>query len=282
MRLTKFTVGQFCADIDLANQRPTIDLSYVDFIETYGLIYLCMFIRYHNAKGQFFDIILPTNPKVSSYLHSRGFLEWFGPQDGRTEQHLRISSSMAFDAVLNINNSPYIAEEIEDWIINELDGHPSFPSFNISTNRVAELAVELVDNFQQHSNEREAVCCLQLYPTLRRLDFAIGDCGIGIRKSLGLLSSHVDAALKALEDGVTRRSEGGFGLGTVRRHVEMLGGQMFLSTGNAWLLFDATNIRNVTDDWDDDSTSVQIMAGEFDHELTGVQIEVSIPPEVVK
>lgn len=86
----------------------------------------------------------------------------------------------------------------------------------------------------------------------------------------------------ALEDGVTRRSEGGFGLGTVRRNVEMLGGKMFLSTGNAWLFFDATNIGNITDDWDDESTSVQIRAGELDHELTGVQIEVSIPPEVVK
>ena len=176
-------------------QRPTIDLSYIDFVETYGLIYLCMFIRYHNENGTFFHIIGPTNPKVANYLHSRGFIEWIGPQTSKREQHLRSFSSMAFDAVLNINNSPYIAEEIEDWIINELDGHPFFPTFNISTFLVAELAVELVDNFQQHSNEQEAVCCLQLYPTLGRLDFAIGDCGIGIRKSLGLGSNHVDAAL---------------------------------------------------------------------------------------
>ena len=242
-----------------------------------------MFIRYHNENGQFFHIRLPTNPKVSTYLQSRGFLEWVGPQNGRQKQHLRSSSSMAFDAVLNINNRPYIAEEIEDWIINELDGHPSFPKFNVNTNLVAELAVELVDNFQQHSNEQEAVCCLQLYPTLGRLDFAIGDCGIGIRKSLGLGSNHEDAALMALNDGVTRRSEGGFGLGTVRRNVEMLGGKMFLSTGNAWIFFDAKNIRNISDDLDpDEQTSMQIKSGQLCHEITGVQIEVSIPPGVIK
>ena len=279
MRLTKWTAGQFCADIDLAMQRPIIDLSYIEFVETYGLIYLCVFIRHHNENGKFFDIIEPTDQKVADYLHSRGFIEWIGPQSGKQEQHLRSSDSMAFDAVLNINNSRYIAEEIEDWIMSDLDQHPSFPSFNINTRLVAELAVELVDNFQQHSDEREAVCCLQLYPTLRRLDFAIGDCGIGIRKSLERESSHMDAALMALEDGVTRRDAGGFGLGTVRRNVETLGGTMFLSTGNAWIFFDA---KSITNDRDDESSSVQVKSGELDHELTGVQIEVSIPPEVLK
>ena len=133
--------------------------------------------------------------------------------------------------------------------------------------------MELVDNFHKHSDRNVAVFCLQLYPKLKRLDFAIGDYGIGIRQSLIQNPKfrhyeqmpHKFAAMKAFEDGVSGRKEGGTGFGTVRENVMELGGQLFLSTGNAWIQLGA-NIDG-------------FKFGELENELPGVQIEVSIPAE---
>ena len=269
MRLDYFTVGTLCAKVDLRASRPLIDLSRVTFVETFGLIYLCMFIRHNNNAGILFHVAPPSDLKVLDYLLSRGFWRWVGPQESKAYTHL-VTSPTSFNTVVCIQNKRYIAEEIEDWILGNLGIDPTF---TIDVPRVAELAVELVDNFHQHSDQQFAACCLQVYPKLKRLDFAIGDCGIGIRESLAQNSGfkhldswqHVDAALEAFKDGVTSRiGGGGTGLGTVRENILELGGQMFLSTGNAWVQFGAKILDG-------------FRYGEYENDLPGVQIEVSIP-----
>ena len=231
-----------------------------------------MFIRYHNQYDKFFEIYPPRESKVDKYLTDQGFWEWIGPQGDRHETRLVNPLPTAFNKMIDLESDPYVADEIGDWLLGNLDDDPSFI---VDVYLVAELATELVDNFQQHSEVSEAVCCFQKYPKLKRLDFAIGDLGIGIRQSLSINSrfeylrdqDHESAALRAFDDNVTRRQEGGTGLGTVRRDVLELGGQLFLTTGNAWVQLGAK-----IDGFD---------SGLLDMELPGVQIEVSIPAEVV-
>ena len=175
----------------------------------------------------------------------------------------------SLNGMIDIENNPDnpdIAEEVGDMVQHVLEDN----KVPIMGSLVSGIVIELVDNFSRHADEHMAACAMQLYPTLRRLDFAIGDCGMGIRKSLSrnpkyenlANAPHQDVAVKALENGVTA-SEGGTGFGTIMENLSALHGQMFLSTGDGWV--------QIVGDQD------EIQFGKMDNFLTGVQIEVSIP-----
>ena len=101
------------------------------------------------------------------------------------------------------------------------------------------------------------------------LAIAIGDCGEGIRKSLSSKEEyaylaeepHYKAVLKAFEDGVSRKHEGGTGLGVIRDCVEELQGKMCLATGDEYVI-----IR--------DGKAHKSKTG---FNLSGVQIELTFP-----
>lgn len=110
---------------------------------------------------------------------------------------------------------------------------------------------------------------MQWYPNIKRVFFAIGDCGIGIRSSLSSRSDyayladrpHWEAAAKSLEPLVTRKNEGGTGLTDVADIVKSLRGNMTLTTGNGYVRV----------------TRMGRTAGEMAYDLTGVQVEMSFP-----
>ena len=270
MRLDYFTVGQVCADVNFSLPNPVVNLKDIIFVETYGLIYLCMFIRHHATQGRSLRVIPPASQAVSSYLRDQNFWQWNRDLDKNQPGPITTPYQTSFNGIVNIASMESIAEHIEWSIYNVLRRNVSF---RVNRELVAELATELVDNFCIHSEQPMAVCCLQLYRTKNRLDFAIGDVGIGIRSSLAgnpqysYLSNrpHAEAALKAMEDGVTRRIEGGTGLGTVYNNIRDLNGQMFLTTGDAWIQL----VRGES----------LFACGVMEYSLPGVQVEVSIPGE---
>ena len=269
MRLTLENVDQFCSGVVMSDNSPVIDLSRITFIEPYGLIYLSMFIRYHNRHNMVFRIITPHSTSVTKYLSSQRFWDRNNivGNDPRLAPNNKAGRSTSFNDIIEIERGMDAADDIGLKVFDKL----SKSSVGIQVSLVAELATELVDNFSLHSGEQLAACVLQLYPNLRRVDFAIGDCGIGIRDSLaenpkyGHLATapHRTAALKALEDGVTGRHEGGTGFGTIRENIIELNGQMFLSTGDGWI--------QIVSDQDG------VLSGDGAYDLAGVQIEISIP-----
>lgn len=111
---------------------------------------------------------------------------------------------------------------------------------------------------------------MQWYPRLGTVRLAIGDCGIGIRKSLSSSSRyaylsnnpHYEAAWKAFGPGVSRSREGGFGLTTVMDNVGELGGTLVLATGDGYVRTSRARVSRY---------------GSMRFELPGVQIEVRIP-----
>ena len=268
MRLDIENVDEICAAVDTTVGKPVIDLSEIDFVEPYGLVYLGMFIRYHSGGGKLFEVVPPRSDQVKRYLKSQQFLESYGislPGDfGGTETQMAQFTSLR--GMIDIKNSQYIAEEVGEMVGEVLEKNKVV----IKGSLVTEIVVELVDNFSLHSDEHMAACAMQLYPALGRLDFAIGDCGVGIRQSLirnpkykDLADTpHQEVAVKALEFGVSGR-EGGTGFGTIQENLSKLEGRMFLSTGDGWV--------HVGGDQDD------IQFGTMNNFLTGVQIEVSIP-----
>ena len=102
-----------------------------------------------------------------------------------------------------------------------------------------------------------------------RVKIALGDCGVGIRKSLASqpkysylrLRSDFTAALKAFEPLVSRKQEGGMGLVDVKEGIQELGGDLTLSTGKGYVQF----------------RGARTYYGEMAYNLPGVQIDLSIP-----
>lgn len=267
MRLDIENVDKICAAVDTTVATPEIDLSEIDFVEPFGLVYLGMFIRHHNEGGKLFTVDPPESKDVIDYLKSQGFGERYGiALDNPGRARAPMAKFTSLNGMIDIENDQNIAEEVGEMVQHVLEDN----KVAIKGSLVTEIIVELVDNFSRHSEEHMAACAMQLYPTLRRLDFAIGDCGVGIRQSLirnpeykDLADTpHQEVAVKALEFGVTS-TEGGTGFGTIQENLSKLEGQMFLSTGDGWVL--------VGGDQDD------IQFGTMDNFLTGVQIEVSIP-----
>ena len=268
MRLARSTVDQLCADVSFDVEKPRIDLSNVSFVEPFGLIYLGMFLRHFNSLGCSFEIVTPRSRQVRKYLDTQRFWERYNiPMNMTGSSSLPgLASFTSLRDVIDIENDQYIADDVGNMVYEILSRH----SVKVSVGLVTEIVVELVDNFSRHSGQQLAACAIQLYPNLKKLHFAIGDCGVGIRDSLSKsphyrhlsTAPHYEAAVKALEEGVTGGVEGGTGFGTVREDVVELGGQMFLCTGDGWISIEAER---------DD-----VQSGQMAYDLPGVQIEVTV------
>jgi glucose-6-phosphate-specific signal transduction histidine kinase len=139
---------------------------------------------------------------------------------------------------------------------------------------VAEVVSELVDNFAQHSGTQLSVLAMQYYPNLKEIVLAVGDCGVGIRSTLvrnpkfSYLAQrpHHEAIVKAFEECVTCRGEGGMGLTQVRQRVIELGGAVRIASydGFARLLPQGPYVGNMS------------------CTLPGVQVEVRLPEGAAK
>jgi hypothetical protein len=56
-------VDRLCASVDLAQAVPHVDLIDVTFMEPFAMLYLGMFLRYHNSCGREFTVTLPRSTK---------------------------------------------------------------------------------------------------------------------------------------------------------------------------------------------------------------------------
>ena len=267
MELTAWTVDGLCSQVNLRPRQSRIDLSDVTFFSPYALVYLGMFLRYHRARGSAFVMVLPRNPVAREYLVRQKFFHRFNFDTTAIEQVRlrRFTTSTSLNDIVDLEAHPNIADEVTDSIQNLLQNN----QVNIDTSRFAEFASELVDNFAQHAEQTLAALAIQYYPRLRRVVMAVGDCGVGVRASLAtkfeyaylMAFPHTTAILKALEPQVGRKWEGGMGLTDVAAGVLDMGGHLTIASGNALTFVDRQGTR----------------AGKKSNDLSGVQIEVSVP-----
>lgn len=270
MNLDFWSVDQFCTCIDCTNEKPVVDLSHITFFRPFSLVYLGMFLRYHNHLGKAFNVVLPNKPAARSYLARQNFWKRFNfnPQVIEKERLIRFTTSTSLNDIVDIEKRPYIAEDIAADVSRVL----THSAARVNVSLVAELVSELIDNFAIHSGQVLAAVAMQYYPNLHRIILAVGDCGIGIRSSLSSNpefasladAPHHEVALRAFEPLVSRLPGHGTGLTEVKDGVVKLNGRLALSTGNGYVIMGS------------DSTKY----GEMSYDLPGVQVELSIPEEV--
>ena len=233
MNLTFQNVQNLCAKVDMAVDRPVIDLSEVTWIEQYAIVYLGMFLRYHNSNGTFFDIRMPT-PGVQGYLAGQRFWERFNFSKETVNNIKGQRRTTNLGDIIDLSRAAYLAEDVAMQIRKLLRR----TGMKLPTEDVAEAVAELVDNFVQHAQKPFGVITAQYYPTKRQFRVALADCGIGIKESLCRSNKypevaempHSDAIAKAFEPLVTCKHEGGMGFDYVRDIVSSLAGTLFLSS----------------------------------------------------
>ena len=112
------TVGELCSLVHLDDQKPTVDLSNISFVEPFGLVYLGMFLRHFNSLGKFFNIITPRSRQVTQYLESQRFWGRYNIAATSTDSqplqgHARFTS---LNDIVEIENNQYIAENVGDMV----------------------------------------------------------------------------------------------------------------------------------------------------------------------
>lgn len=265
--LTFLNVDSFCSQIDLAEDRPLINLSDITFVEPFSLIYLGLFIRYHNSRGKYFRWKVPESAKARGYFARMRFYDHFNfdPKVIEGEKRFRFTTSTSFNDMIEIEKDPYVAEDVADKLRELLVRE----SVRVDVLAVCEAIAEVVDNFSQHAETQLAAMTVQWFPRINMLRVAVGDCGVGIRNSLSqnpdyrylLRRKDGEAIAKAFEPLVSRNPEGGMGLNDLRDLVIRLRGSLHLSSGQGFLV-----IRR-------GSTFI----GDMHLNLAGVQLEVGFP-----
>jgi len=263
-------VCSLCKNVDFQMERPIVDLSAIGFFRPFMLVYLGMFLRHHNSCGRAFNVVVPNSTAARNYLVRQNF--WtrfnFNPNVIKEENLIRLTTSTSLNDIVDVEKRPNIAEDIAVDVLRVL----RYNHVRVKAQLLSELLCELVDNFALHSQRILSAVAMQYYPNLRRIVFAVGDCGIGIRSSLSSnptyahLASwpHHDVALKAFEPLVSRIPGCGTGLTDVRDQVINLGGRFVLTTGDGYVIISPSG------------TSY----GKTTYDLPGVQAELSIPEEV--
>ncbi|MBM3119922.1 MAG: hypothetical protein FJ006_10350 [Chloroflexi bacterium] len=269
MNLDFSNVDQLCAKVDFRSPRPIIDLSKVRFFRPFSLVYLGMFLRYHNCCNKAFDIIPPESNAARGYLARQNFWERFNfnPDVIKGEKLIRFTTSTSLNDIIDVENRPNIADDIAVAVLKVLRNN----RVHVKVGLLSELVSELVDNFALHSERTLAVVAMQYYPNLRRVVLAVGDCGIGIRASLStnpayayLVSRpHCEVTLKAIEPLVSRIPGCGTGLTNIRDETLNLGGRFTLTTGNGYVIIGRQGTKY----------------GNMSYDLPGVQAELSLPEE---
>lgn len=275
MRLDFTTVDQLCASVDQTENPAFIDLSAVDWIEAFALVYLAMFIRLRYQQGLNVRIQMPKNRKVQRHLQRQNFFErmFLKPSDGSPVPE-RLLSTTSIGDLVGIVATPELADETARHVKGVLLNN----NVEVDAAAVELLVAELVDNFVQHAEpftpagvHRIGAFVMQLYPRKRRVSLGIADCGIGIRASLSSNpayshladASHSLAAVEALKQGVTRRTSGSGGTGftEVQDTIRDLRGTISLATGDGYVILSGSRQRY----------------GQMAYDLNGVQIQADIP-----
>jgi len=238
-----------------------IDLSSVRFVSPWAIVMLCLLLIEKKFTSPKADLVLPRDNDLLCYLkrmhldnlfkelgYDKAFedlnrIEISEPPNSNIQEILHCSYSDEFNARLGHLNIMF-----RNFGLNRDDA-------NLATNIIAELGNNVFDHNLGNWPTDISGCILvaQNYPAKKSMEVAIGDPGIGFRRSLGVafpdLKSDVEAIKKGL-GGYTGRvdEKRGNGLKFVQRWtIDNFHGKLIIQSGDGLVEVDEKGItgRNV-------------------------------------
>jgi signal transduction histidine kinase len=232
----------------------TFDFSDVYWTEPFGLTAISTTLAKCCRKPRPIQYVPPQDDKVRSYLKEIGFDEIF-LRGGRTQPR---STSLELKRLTQLDPG-YI-----DALLDIMGA-----SITMSKNDKFQLRLHLIElltnGFDHGKSEVGCFVCAQWYPRIKIIRVSVADGGIGIMTSLNnygkyRVSSHSDAIRKAVEKGVTTRTQktGGIGLTFVKKYIRANGGLLTIITGDAKVNFYPNKIEEKSHEYNFDGTIVDI------------------------
>lgn len=228
-------------------------------IDPFSLLFLSQeleIFKKNNTKSTFHA----RNFSHLTYPAHMGFFKSFGLDYGKEPGEAKGSSTYSPIQVLNVQD---IKKSARDLLVNPgvvLDDYAENIS-NILTQNTSDLVTnvlrysmrEILRNIVEHSQSEKFRFCAQYLPSKKRVNFAVLDNGIGLKKSLSdnpklSLKNDLDALLWGIKPGVSgkvypgqkRKPKGewansGYGL-YMTSNICKKGGSFFISSGNKGIL----------------------------------------------
>ncbi len=247
----QITEDSFEHTLLLYQEKSSIDLQEISFIDPYGMVGLLEIGEFFVSRGVQKTLLLPRSEEVLTYLQRMDFfqfaekyfiLEPLNPQRG--EKGLRSSHTdvlLEITAIEQTDDIHFIVRKVKERAHAILCAHLHYDENAINGFIVA--LSEICQNIIEHS-EYKGLVGIQKYhfQNLNRnvVKIAVMDIGRGFKESLSerfQLKSDLDAIEKGLLHGASRFADKGrgHGLSAVRRFVKQWEGKLSIRSGTAKL-----------------------------------------------
>ncbi len=242
-----------------------LDLSRATSVNAVGLVGLTLFLVWLRRQGYFATLKIPSPNGVYEYLTNnetnlQHLSEELSPKSSlfgkRGNLWVRSEALLNRPIIKPIYSRLISLRRVEDaseFLMGVYSALENSPIFGITFAKAfCEVISELCDNIESHSQSPiGGVAAAEIYVEgdHPRVILALGDLGIGIRKSLNS-ESDITAVAAALLEGTSSKKEEnpgrGGGLARCKKHAEDNGYAFALRSGTAYYLFDG-RVREVPD-----------------------------------
>ena len=248
---TQITEDTFEHTLYLYQEKSSIDLQEITFIDPYGMVGLIEIGEFFISRGDNKTLLLPRSQEVLTYLQRMDFFQFaeryfiLEPSNPRiVEKGPRILHSDVLLEITPIEKTDdihFIVGRVRDRAHAILTTHLNYDENAINGFIVA--LSEVCQNIIEHS-ENKGFVGIQKYHFQKLnkniVKIAVMDIGRGFRKSLSerfSLKSDLDAIEKGLLHGASRFADKGrgHGLSAVRRFVKQWDGKLSIRSGTARL-----------------------------------------------
>lgn len=218
-----------------ADGELAIDLLHTEFIAPSGLVVVAVLLDRAAHEGWRTEFIPPCKLSVQRYL-SRMDLQQCLDAAGCGVRLPEVKRQPANDRLVELKRfvAGHGVDEVADLIYAQLqtwnDGYLQQTLYD--------MLFELGLNIEEHA-QKPGYVAAQYYRGRNQLDLAVGDFGIGIRRSLAHAGHEFDSAAEAIVAAATTRltskpADGGFGLNAaIRTFAQHRGSAVLVSDGVA-------------------------------------------------
>lgn len=184
--------------------RPVIDLRTCTWIAPDGALSVFLLMRFYAGSGKTPTVYRPLDSHVDSYfertgvyVRSKEWVHYVPPVDDVIGHIWHPSSTM--NEITPVSSEIHVRE-----VIDKFRGAADGCFDRMIVRRASSALLEMVQNIPDHANpdnpeDIEGYVSLQTYRDGKKITIAVGDLGIGIRKSLMLNDLYVGASFTDLQ-----------------------------------------------------------------------------------
>ena len=202
-----------------------LDFSQCTFVHSPPMVALICCCMKHQDEGVDFDVTLPIDDGLKRLFLNSNWANLIAP---------KVYPKSTYGAIKHNPASQYKSPEEQANLVNDVINTilSNFHGFSRSHLKAIEWSLnEITDNVLNHAQSASGgVIQVTAQRTRKRVEFVVGDAGIGIADSLRAshreITSDVDALARAIQEGVTRDKSVGQGnglFGSYRLAVESKG-----------------------------------------------------------